>query len=288
MVIPNKMEQQGTVGIHVDRIEKRGLESSIRAAAENLPGTGCMQIFTHGPRSKSLNKFNMDDMRDLCQQYRIYVHSTYFTTWKDIEHMRQQFSMASALGAQGVVLHLTKMPPEDHIDVLNRVRVGNINGTNIPCKIILEMKALKPDRWTYQTPREINELCKALTAAGYGPDRVVICLDTAHIAAGRISLRTREDAEKYLAEFAQPDYIGLLHLNGNSYNSAERAGDHHCVPMCGDDWIWHKSSGDAEPPPLAESGVRVLVDWFTSRGRDVILEQDFSDELVAFYRQLTA
>ena len=293
----NMAEQitKGTVGVHVDRREKGklGIEASIRAAIQELPGSRCAQIFTHGPKGKAMNRFNTEELRELCHEHRIYVHSTYFTTWKDLAHMQEQFSLAASLGAQGVVLHLGKISPEAHIEVLAKLRIAPVRLDNAKCahlakqrtcRIILEMRALKPDRWTYQTPAEINELCEALQLAGFTSDRVIICLDTAHIAAARIALRTRKDADLYMAALKYPEYIGLLHLNGNTYNPAERAGDHHCVPMSAEDWVW--SLGGA-PIAVADSGAAALTEWFTSRGRDVILEQDFSKELVKFHSELT-
>jgi endonuclease IV len=284
----------GTVGVHVDRRDKgkTGIEASIRGALRALPGSRCCQIFTHGPQGKTMNRFNTEDLRELCNENRIYVHSTYFTTWKDtaLAHMQEQFTTAASLAAQGVVLHLVKQTPEEHIAVLNRLRLSRVrcaDGTQRNCLVILEMQAFKPDEWTYQTADEVNKLCEALEKAGWGPDRVVICLDTAHIDAGRIPLRTREDAQKYIDALKCPDYIGLLHLNGNAYNCMERAKDKHCVPLSEDDWIWHKPRDAGKPVALADSGIRTLVDWFTSRGRDVILEQDFTPDLVTFYKELT-
>jgi len=285
----------GTVGIHVDRRDKgkTGIEASIRNALAALPGSRCCQIFTHGPQGRAMTRFNTEDLRELCNEHHVYVHSTYFTTWKDVAlpHMQEQFTCAAGIAAQGVVLHLVKQTPEEHIAVLNRLRIPEVrlaDGTRRNCLVILEMQAFKPDEWTYQSASEVNALCRALAAAGWGPERAVICLDTAHIDAGRIVLRTAADAQRYIDALELPDYIGLLHLNGNAYNSAERAKDKHCVPHSADDWIWHKSRTAGDQVALAESGTRVLVDWFTRRGRDVILEQDLTPELVEFYRQLTA
>jgi endonuclease IV len=289
----------GTVGVHVDRRDKgkTGIEASIRAALVALPGSRCCQIFTHGPKGRAMNKFNTEDLRDLCHENRIYVHSTYFTTWKNVEHMQEQFTCAATLAAQGVVLHLVKIRPEEHIEVLNQLRISDVrnpDGTRRRCLAILEMQAFKsverdgsPVPWTYQTADEVNKLCEALEKAGWGPDRAIICLDTAHLDAGRIPLRTAADAKKYIDALRYPDYIGLLHLNGNAYNCMERARDKHCVPHSSDDWIWHKSREAGDQVSLEESGTRTLVDWFISRGRDVILEQDFTPELVSFYKELT-
>jgi endonuclease IV len=282
----------GSVGVHVDRRErgKVGIEASIRAALQELPGSRCCQIFTHGPKGKSMNRFNTEDLRELCSENRVYIHSTYFTTWKDasLAHMQEQFTTAASLGAQGVVLHLVKQTPDEHIAVLNRLKISTRYGNrDRPCLAILEMQAFKPDKWTYQTTDEINTLCEALQVAGWGPDRAIICLDTAHIDAGRIPLRTAADAQQYIDALRYPEYIGLLHLNGNAYNCMERAKDKHCVPLSEDDWIWHKSRDDSKPIDLRDSGIRTLVRWFTSRGRDVILEQDFTPDLVHFYLELT-
>lgn len=271
---------KGSVGVHVDRREGLGIEASVRAAFAELPGSRCAQIFTHGPRGRSMTRFNTDDLRALCRAYRIYIHSTYPTTWKPeaFDHMQEQFTLADTLGAQGVVLHLVKQSPEAHIATLTRLKSK--------CLVILEMQAFRPARWTYQTAEEVNALCAALKAAGWGPDRAVICLDTAHIDAGRIALRSRADAERYITALRHPEYLGLLHLNGNAYNCMERAKDKHCVPFSAEDWIWHRSRDASAPAQLADSGVRYLVDWFTRRGRDVIMEQDFSSELVALHREL--
>lgn len=301
-----KEQQRGTVGIHVDRRTKGKSTQCVLAASlwrtfEEYPRAGCAQIFTHGPRTKGRAALDEDEVRAVAAGYRLYQHTTYMTCWKDEaasnKHIQDQMTCAAELGLQGIVLHLAKEPPSTHIAVMRKIEQKRRwqpeyapAGDREWCRFILEMRAIKSGKWAYQEATEVNALCAALREAGYGPDRVWICLDTAHLAAGGISLRTAAAADRYICALEYPDYIGLLHLNGNTYNPDERAGDHHCIPHCADDWVWHKraSTREIEPPSLADSGATTLARWFVARDRDVILEQDHSAELVEFYKRLTA
>jgi hypothetical protein len=123
-------------------------------------------------------------------------------------------------------------------------------------------------------------MCEAAIQEGFGPDQIGICLDTAHLNAGKIKLKTREDARLYIEQLKYPDYIALLHLNGNEYDSEKRAGDKHCIPLSKNDYVFRDTD-------LENSGAAELSKWFVDRDCDVILEQDWNDELQTFYHGIT-
>ena len=268
-----------SIGIHCD-CYLTNLADSLDNTFEKLERCNCAQIFTHGPRTKSRvgwmrDPALLDRVKRTCQDRNIYVHQTYCTSWKPegLQHMQDQFDAAEEIQAQGVVLHLGKISPQAHMDVIKRLNLHD----NIA---ILEMRALRPDRWSYQSPDEINELCEAARDAGFGPDKVGICLDTAHINAARIKLTTRANARAFIDQLRYPEYITLLHLNGNLYDPNVRAGDAHCTPLDPADHVFRGVE-------IADSGAAELVSWFIGRDRDVILEQDWSPELRRFYVDLT-
>lgn len=266
-----------SLGIHCDRQPKANLTESLKITFAVLATARCAQIFTHGPRTWAKTAYDEVELKKICDTYNIYTHQTYVTSWKpeprNIQHMQDQFTAADDVGAQGVVLHLAKISPEDHIKVLKQLRPGG-------AMIILEMRALKLDQYSYQSAAEINQLCKALKAAGYTSNQVIICLDTAHLSAGGIKLTTKADARAYIDSLKYPSYIGLLHLNGNEYDPSVRAGDKHCTPLGKEDFVFRDVT-------LANSGCLELARWFIGRDRDVILEQSFNPKLQKVHKAIS-
>lgn len=245
------------IGIHCNK-GKDFVES-----IKNL-GMPVVQIFTHGPRTTKVISFDEEKMKELSKNVKIYVHQTYCTSWtKNLEHMREQCQMIEKINSAGLVLHLAKMSPDDHIKVLQDM-------PKVP--ILLEMRALKTDKWVYQTPDEINQLCEALIRADM--HNVGICIDTAHINAGGILLKTSRQVDTYFSALKFPQVIKLIHLNGNEYDPTVRAGDKHCIPLSKEDFVFQKE------------GLERVVHWAKSQKWDIILEQDLDDNLMKFYKTL--
>lgn len=263
-----------SIGIHAEKKSTSTLNftDAINRVCNEMK-LECVQIFTHGPRTKSEIKMDKNAMKECCNKYRVYVHTSYCTSWKPegLEHMKEQLRFAEEIGAKGIVLHLGKIDIKDHIDVLSKLDINKV-------PTLLEMRAIKPGKNSYQTTTELNSLCEALQESKLSPEKVGICIDTAHLSAGKIPLRTSKDVETYMSGFSKIaiSYIKLLHFNGNIYDPKIRAGDKHCVPCSEEDKVFSSN----------EQGYIDIAKWFISRNLDIILEQEYTQELCTFASEL--
>jgi endonuclease IV len=258
------------VGIHACKGDK-DITSTIKKYMKR--GMSVFQIFTHGPHGRTLNKFNEKRLRRYAARVNIYSHSSYRTSFdlsktENLEHLHEQMRACAAYGLKGLVVHLPKDSVVNISRELKRVDLSI-------CPLFLEMKALKQCEYSFESPEKINALVEQLIRDGFTPEQTPICLDTAHINAGCTPLRTRDDAEQFLNALRYPEWIQLLHLNGNEYDCHVRAGDKHAVPLSVRDTVWR----DVE---YKESGCRVFIHWFAQHGRDIIVETDEGDELNTF------
>jgi endonuclease IV len=284
-------QQKMSIGIHLNRSAKGNFSDAL-----GIELGDCCQIFTHGPRSMTQSKtISEESLKELCSKKRVYVHQTYCTSWetKGAWHMRDQYQVAKRIGARGLVLHLAMKSPKQHIDFLESLGEPF---KDLGCPFILEMRALKPDQpWTYQSPREINLLVDEIKSRGYKPSDICICLDTAHLSAGKQTIATAQQAGDWIEAIEDWDYIGLLHLNGNEYDPLVRAGDKHTIPGCCMDKIWGSSSAfglelDKEVNIKKENkkeGYKEFIDWHVKeQKKDCIVEVDWSPTLVDFFKSI--
>lgn len=253
-------------GIHVSKDKRSSLHSAIAEDVKDMK-LNCVQIFTHGPKTKSLNKIDPQKLEDMSKVVNIYVHSTYVSTWETLDHIHEQLNVAQLIGAKGLVLHLPKALPNVVVHPL-RDMLPWAKKT----KIILEMRALKQADDSYESPEKILALIKELEEQKFTSDQVGICIDTAHIYAGKAQIQDYKSASEYLAKLdGKKEWITLLHLNGNEYDAKIRAGDKHCFPFSKEDKIWNGIKYE-------DSGLRAFVEWFLSKKIDIILELDFASK----------
>lgn len=268
-----------SVGIHVGA----PLVDNLKHWFDTWQKSDVAQIFTHGPHSVKVNAFDHDALKMLCRQKRIYVHSSYRTSFKNMDHSREQLELARDLGCRGVVIHIPLMEPTEVANAA--AEMVAMHGA----KVILEMKAVKPhDTCSYETPEKINTLVEHLKHMGLTSDAIGICIDTAHIAAGKQQIRKYKDAVVYLERLKYPEYVCLLHLNGNEFDGQVRAGDKHILPFRKDidgdtahnDKVWGGRK-------YAASGCKAFVEWFLSRNKDIIIECAWDESLKDFINLLT-
>jgi endonuclease IV len=255
-------------GIHV--LKKKNMAASIKDAIDQLKITS-VQIFTHGPRNRKESKLDYGAIREVTQNLNLYIHSSYPTNpWNNkpdiFKHTIDQFKASKELNAKGVVLHIPKIYP-DKVANMTYLLFQECERLNLlkSQKIILEMKAVKCDESkSYESPEKINRLILQLQKKGMTYDKVCICIDTAHIYAGKAKIKTYEEGKHYLNSIKFPEWIGLIHLNGNEYDSETRAGDKHAIPFDGRDKIWNGS--------YKKSGCRAFIEWCKEKKIDFILE----------------
>lgn len=258
------------VGVHVFK-GRKGIDENIKKVKKEIK-LDSIQLFTHGPRS--YKKVNHDYKKIIKETkgIEVYVHSSYFTNpWNGkpmvMDHTVDQFRSSKKLKAKGVVLHIPKIEPAKvarTVKVLKDILVEKKLMSSQ--KIILEMKAMRPDpEKTYESPEKINRLIGCLKDEKLNNSEVVICVDTAHINAGGSIITTYEDATNYLKKIAYPNWIGLIHLNGNAFDYKKQARDKHALPFDKDDYIWTDVSYE-------NSGCRAFIEFCQSNNIHFILE----------------
>jgi endonuclease IV len=258
-----------SIGIHV--FKKKNMLNNIKHIRETL-NVNAIQIFTHGPRNLKPVIMDYVKIKNECKDINIYVHSAYMINpWKNtIQSMNdtvEEFKSSYKLGSKGVVLHIPKITPENvvkpipHlINALKKLKI--LKGQ----KIILEMKAVKSDPLTsYETPEKINRLVKLLENESISPTDVGICIDTAHIYASNATIFTYEQVITYCNKIEKPEWITLLHLNGNEYDVKKRSGDKHAIPFDKLDKIWGGINYN-------KSGCKAFIEWTLHLNIDIILE----------------
>lgn len=262
-----------TIGIHIrsgykkDDLEYtkiipngKNLQDSIQKYLKDFPRSKCFQIFTHGPRSKKLNNIDISGLKKLSKDNSIYVHSTYFTSWKEdkFDHIIDQLVTSEMINANGWVIHLPKQPPEFVIPIVKKM-LQFVKNT----KILLEVRSIAPSgNLSYETPDKLINLIKMLEKFT-SSKHVGLVIDTAHIYASKVDIREYKSAKDYLSQLVKyKEWFSLLHLNGNFYPNI-RAGDKHVVPFHDHDQIWRGIS-------FKKSGLRAFLEFYN----DIIIELD--------------
>lgn len=236
------------------------VENMLKAMEERKMHT--FQFFTHGPKSLTQNKYDAEAIAKIVKSgVRVYVHSAYVTSWQKEGTVFMQLEACDEIGAAGLVLHIPKVLPDAAAEMVRKM-LGRYK-----TPLLLEMRAMRPSADSYESPEKIIALIRALEKLGIKNTQARICIDTAHIYAGRMEIKTQAEATKYLDALKDVwGWIGLLHLNGNEVNCYTKAADKHCAPVGKTDYVW-------DGVEYEDSGCRVFVERFVSSGIDIILEQ---------------
>ena len=222
------------------------------------------------------NKINYKKVMETLARERISVsvHSTYISvgiwkltpenitvgkTQKTYEHICDQMRSCAAIGAWGLVIHVSKQPAER---VAAAVKIFGPLARELKVKIILEMVASKADpKLTYETPEKINKVTALL-----GPKKKWWgwCVDTAHLWGAGVSVRDFQEMQDWLKGLKHPKKVLMFHLNGSS--AARGSGkDVHEIAFGPDDIIWN----GVKP---RDSGVRAVVEFAKRSSISIICE----------------
>jgi endonuclease IV len=257
------------IGIHV--FKNNNISESI-INTSRICNINAVQIFTHGPRNMLPVLYNKEKIIDACNDISLYVHSSYPTNpWNGkkyiFEHTIEQFRTSYEIGSKGVVLHIPKMEPLEISKTVKKLVNKLIkHGLLKKQKVILEMKAVKQhETQSYESPEKINRLIDYLIAEGLTHSNVGICIDTAHIYAGNAEIYTYKQGIKYVNSLKYPEWICLIHLNGNVYDIKKRSGDKHAIPFDNEDKIWKGIQ-------YADSGCKAFIEFAKKIKIDFILE----------------
>lgn len=260
-----------SIGFHINKGTHKTTEDAIRAVDFVDMGNRWIQVFTHGPRS--FHPINIGDLSD----FKILIHSSYlsyaFNRREGLtKHINTQLKLASEIGAEGVVIHLTKLTPD-------RILEGMLELDTV-AKTILEIESYLPkydermdtnNNCTYETPEKLNYLCELLMdyELNFG-----ICIDTAHLHSAGVSVKTMKDMSSWINKFKYHNLISAIHFNGSKTKLGSGI-DRHALPFYKDDCIWSDVA-------YQNSGARVLLKLAKRRRIPVVIEhrEDMSDSVV--------
>lgn len=229
------------MGIHL-HLDGRTAKDALAYTLNNYPEITDVQIFTHGPQSWAATKaFNDFAPVARAARVRIWTHGSYLCVpWKApkfVSHTLDNIRASHRLGSGCVVAHIPFLPVAEVVGgiapLVERMREHRLTDV----KLMLEVSAtVRDETRSYESPEKLNLLTRALFAAGFD-DCVRICVDTAHIFAGMAQISSADDARRWWAPL-DTRLLGMIHLNGSSYDPKVRKGDKHEVPMSLDDLIW--------------------------------------------------
>jgi len=258
------------IGIHL-HLGSRTADAALAEIIRKYPEITDVQIFTHGPQSTRPTKaYDQFTGCAAIQKVRIWTHGSYLCVpWKSHKlsmHTVDNIRASARLGSRCTVVHIPFAPVDAVVsgisDVIKHMRPSSITDTSL----MLETSATIEDKFcSYETSEKLNRLTAALFAAGF-QDYVRICIDTAHIFAGRARISSYEEASLWWSHL-DTRLIGMIHLNGSSHDPDFVRGDKHEVPMSPEDLIW-----GANDPKYATSGCRAFVEHGRRLGIPIILE----------------
>lgn len=261
----------GFMGIHL-HLDGRSAKDALKYTLDNYPEITDVQIFTHGPQSWAATKaFNDFAPIARAASVRIWTHGSYLCVpWKAPKfatHTLDNIRASHKLGSGCVVAHIPFAPVDEVVGGIAHLVTMMREHKFTDVKLMLEVSAtVKDETRSYESPEKLNRLTRALFAAGF-EDCVRICVDTAHIFAGRAQISSADDARLWWSTL-DTRLIGMIHLNGSSYDPNVRKGDKHEVPMSPEDLIW----GGTSPGEYASRGCSVFVNHAHRLKIPIILE----------------
>lgn len=244
-------------GIHISKHAITGDYANIADAIDSVVSKydlDACQIFTHGPKSRSKNKYDATTMRSI-DKANIYVHSTYLTDgyWGAIEtamanggrlsvtpsikryhkHIQEQLDATKEIGGIGLVIHITRKP----IAVIKKGAELLATFINQPTSVILifEFTAMRPGPHSYESAKQINALADALRPCKLNWK---FCIDTSHLWATGLDVSNINIFTKWLHDLKCTDRIALIHLNASSKTTFGTGKDVHILPLAPEDDIW--------------------------------------------------
>ena len=258
------------IGIHL-QLEGRRHVQALDETMAKFPELTDIQIFTHGPQSVKAVHIDEAEFKARLKHYglRLWVHGSYLSVpWKSkflAKHTLDNILAAKALGAGCVVVHIPFIDVSSVIaGILPLVHQMRDAAVCDHTKLMLETSATVSDPVkSYETPLKLNRLTAAIYGAGL-EDCVRICIDSAHIFAGRAAIGSYIQAKEY-CDALDARLIGMIQLNGNSIDPDKGRGDKHEIPMSDTDLIWGGL-------PYKEAGCRAFIEFAAARDIPVILE----------------
>lgn len=278
-----------SLGYHVEKNEgsrKRSMLDALGAAVELLRGfnvsRSAAQIFVTGPQNRKENipESDYEAIKHLVakEQMQLVIHGAYIDMpWSrtarengevkpGVHNIRREMKIAQAIGATGVVVHLSS----GAYDALTLQYVLEKIGEDADygdCILWLETHTAKQSEFTYETPAKIRRLFEKV-AACQPTFRVGLCVDSAHVFSCGVALDNYDKTHEWLAGL--PDVPLMFHLN-DSKSSLGSGVDRHEELTMGK--IWSAYNEDTGSMPLSRSGLMAILDWAVEHNNVVILER---------------
>lgn len=257
------------VGIHVAKIshvllapqkKRKTMLSAIGVDCSSL-GINTCQIFVQGPRNSRMSKMNYVAIKKYCDAHNItlFVHSSYISvgifsvnvtnadtekSQRAIKNIKNQLVACDALGAHGLVIHISKRTPDELCDSL-RVLIPVAKKYKTP--IILEQPAKKPDgEKTYETIAKINSFNDKMKKEFPKYKNWGWCIDTCHLWSAGIPVNNATFMKKWISSLNKPESIKLFHINGGLAKYFKTGKDTHIIPYAPEDAIWGKKKSSMD------------------------------------------
>lgn len=264
------------LGLHVSlvnvlqNIKYKSLEDAITKELD-IFGLNTVQVFVWGPRIAKRNNIDYEEVKEATKDINVIVHSAYTTTgiWSGLtayktNTFKNQITDAKAIGASIFVLHINKILPENAVHILKQLK-KIVKASKV--KLGIEMVASKADpEKTYETPEKIDNLVKLLkNESWFG-----IVVDTAHLWAAGVDIRSYESMKDWLDRLTYKKSICLFHLNG-SFSEKGSGRDKHAICFSSDDKIWRGINPH-------NSGVRAVVEFAKQHHVPIICEINYGNQ----------
>ena len=219
-----------------------GMDRALAAARQRRCQT--IQVFTAAPSAWVRRKTDSEEDAAFVAGCRasnitpVFVHAPYLLNvasgdrklWrKSVSVLAQELELANRWEATGVVLHLGSARDGSMAAGIRRAAKAISEARSRsegPAKVILENCAGSGSMIGH-TMAEIGEII-----AEVGPDRIGVCLDTAHAFAAGYAIGTSEGIDEMLTEAEQAfglDLIELIHLNDSKSALGSRVDRHEDI-----------------------------------------------------------
>lgn len=204
------------------------LEEEYRRAIENGVTPGSMQIFVMGPRSMK-ESLSDDEKRAVIafannRDVAIVVHSAYINhPWASNRGrggVLRELKICHDINATGLVVHLSShVAKNDYaafIETINYLATKMDPEVKETQTLWLEINAAKPSEWTFERPEAIAKLLSVLDENNNNNIKVGICVDTAHLGACGVALRSAMQMERWFID------AGLITIDDSAHNKKRK------------------------------------------------------------------
>lgn len=218
----------------------KGLEYAVSIGAE------CIQFFAKSPRQwrgPALDPARVAEFREARETMSfgpVFTHTAYLLNLsttdevlldKTITALADELVRCSALGADGVVTHIGNDPAGDDFAAAHRAASAILRGYDLAgergagARLLLENTAGAGSSFG----ASFSQLASTIRAAGMGPDRLGVCLDTCHGFAYGMPLDTAQGWPELIAEIDATvglGRLGLIHANDCMFERGSKRDRH--------------------------------------------------------------